>query len=195
MSRFRSFVIRFGAPLVVVAGVAGVMAARRAATLRNTLELWADSLKHGSGPLSMDVPFVPAYLDGRKIGSLESLRLERHEPRVVDSLRLVIDLGHYAADDPEVRGCAFQLTTFDPGEYKHALECAADTSGLVRFGRVVFTQGGDAPLYLSATELACAPWTDRAEAECIHQQVQEKVRRDVRRARDEIRQNVRVRVR
>ena len=91
MSRFRSFVIRFGAPLVVVAGVAGVLAARRAVTLRNTLEVLADSLKHGSGPLSMEVPFVPAYLDGRKIGSLESLRLERHEPRAVDSLRLVID--------------------------------------------------------------------------------------------------------
>ena len=195
MSRFRSFVIRFGAPLVVVAGVAGVMSARRAANLRNTLQLWADSLKHGSGPLSMEVPFVPAYLDGRKIGSLESLRLERHEPRAVDSLRLVIDLAQHAADDPDIRGCTFQLMTFDPGEYKHALECAADTTGLVPFGRVVFTQGGEAPLYLSATELACAPWTDRAEAECIHQQVQEKVRRDVRRARDEIRQNVRVRVR
>jgi hypothetical protein len=180
---------------VVVAGVAGVMAARRAANLRNTLELWADSLKHGSGPLSMDVPFVPAYLDGRKIGSLESVRLERHEPRAVDSLRLVIELAHHASDDPEVRGCTFQLVTFDPSEFKNALECAADTTGLVPFGRVVFTQGGEAPLYLSATELACAPWTDRSETECIHERVQDQVRRDVRRARDEVRRNLRVRVR
>ena len=195
MSRFRSFVIRFGAPLVVVAGVAGVLAARRAVTLRNTLEVLADSLKHGSGQLSMEVPFVPAYLDGRKIGSLESLRLERHEPRAVDSLRLVIDLADVASADPEVRGCTFQLVTFDPGEFKRALECVSDTAGLVAFGRVVFVQGGEAPLYVSLTELACAPWTDRADSACIHERVREQVRRDIRRARDEMRRNIRVRVR
>jgi hypothetical protein len=195
MSRFRSFVIRFGAPLVVVAGVAGVLAARRAVTLRNTLELWTDSLKHGSGPLALGVPFVPAYLDGRKIGSLDSLRLERHQPRVVDSLRLVIDLAGGASDDPDVRGCAFQLVTFDPSEFKRALECASDTVGLVPFGRVVFAQGGEAPLYLGAGELACAPWTDRADADCIRERVQEQVRREMRRARDEMRSNIRVRVR
>ena len=191
MSRFRSFVIRLGAPLVVVAGVAGVLAARRAATFRNTVALWADSLKHGSGPLALGVPFVPAYLDGRKIGSLDSLRLERHQARAVDSLRLVIDLAGGASADPEVRACAFQLVTFDPGEFKRALECASDTVGLVPFGRVVFVQGGEAPLYVSAGELACAPWTDRADSACIRERVQEQVRRDVRRARDEMRRSLR----
>ncbi len=195
MSRFRSFVIRFGAPLVLVAGVAGVLAARRAITLRNTIELWADSLKHGSGPLALNLPFVPAYLDGRRIGSLSGLRLERHEPRTVDSLRLVIDLAGGASDDPQVRGCTFQLATFDPGEFKHALECAPDSTGLVPFGRVVFAQGGEAPLYVSANELACAPWTDRADSACIGERVQEQVRREMRRARDEMRRNIRVRVR
>ncbi len=195
MSRFRSFVVRFGAPLVVVAGVAGALAARRAVTLRNAIESWADSLKHGSGPLAVGVPFVPAYLDGRKIGSLDSLRLERHEPRTVDSLRLVIDLAGAAAAATQVRECSFQLVTFDPGDFKRALACASDTTGLVRFGRVVFVQGGEAPLYVSATELACAPWTDSADAVCIRERVQEQVRRDVQRARDEIRRNVRVRIR
>lgn len=195
MSRFRSFVIRFGAPLVLVAGVAGVVAARRAVTLRHTIELWADSLQQGSGPLSLGVPFVPAYLDGRRIGSLDSLRLERHQPRTVDSLRLVIDLAPGAEGDPAVSGCTFQLVTLDPGELKHALQCASDTVGLVPFGRVVFVQGGDAPLYVSAGELACASWTDRADSACIREQVQEQVRRDIQRARDEIRRNIRVRVR
>lgn len=195
MSRFRSFVIRFGAPLVLVAGVGGAFAARRAVTLRNTVELWADSLKHGSGPLAVAVPFVPAYLDGRKIGELDSLRLERHEPRTVDSLRLVIDLAGWASEDPDVRGCRFQLVTFDPGEFKHALECASDTAGLVPFGRVAFVEGGQAPLYVSAVELGCAPWAQPADSACIRERVQEQVRRDVRRARDEIRRNVRVRVR
>src|SRR3990172_2562841 len=101
MSRFRSFIIRFGAPLVLVAGGAGGPGARRAVTLRNTIELWADSLKHGSGPLALGLPFVPAYLEGRKIGSLNSVRLERHEPRTVDSLRLAIDLAEGASNDPE----------------------------------------------------------------------------------------------
>lgn len=195
MSRLRSLVIRFGAPLVVVAGVAGVLAARRAVALRNTIGLWADSLKHGSGPLALGVPFVPAYLDGRKIGSLDSLRLERHQPRAVDSLRLVIDLAREAADDPDVRGCTFQLVTFDPGDFKRALECASDTAGLVPFGRVVFVQGGEAPLYVSADELGCAPWTDRADTACIRERVQEQVQRDIRRARDEMRRSIRVRVR
>lgn len=195
MSRFRSFVIRFGAPLVLVAGVAGVLAVRRAATLRNTIELWADSLKQGSGPLALGVPLVPAFLEGRRIGSLDSLRLERHQPRTVDSLRLVIDLARSAEGDATVSGCTFQLVTFDPGEFKHALECASDTAGLVPFGRVVFVQGGEAPLYVSAGELACAPWADRADSACIRERVQEQVRRDMRRARDEMRRNLRVQVR
>ena len=100
-----------------------------------------------------------------------------------------------ASADPEVRGCTFQLVTFDPGEFKRALECVSDTAGLVPFGRVVFVQGGEAPLYVSLTELACAPWTDRADSACIHERVREQVRRDLRRARDEMQRNIRVRVR
>ncbi len=195
MSRFRSFIIRFGAPLVLVAGVAGIFAARRAITLRHTIELWADSLKHGTGPLTLGVPLVPAYLDGRRIGSLDSVRLDRHEPRTVDSLRLLIDLSRDAGSDPGVRSCTFELTTFDPGEFKQALECAADTAGLVRFGRVVFTQGGQALLYVSATELACAPWTDRSNGACVSARVQRQVQRDLQRAREEMRRNMRVRIR
>lgn len=195
MSRFRSFVIRFGAPLVLVVGVAGAFAARRATALKSTVRLWADSLEHGAGPLTLSVPFVPAYLEGRRIGSLDSVRLERHEPRAVDSLRLVIDLSSAARQDPGIRSCAFQLVTFDLGEFNHALECAADTAGLVRFGRIVFTQGGNAPLYVSAEELRCAPWTDHTDTACVGARVQQQVRRDMRRARDEMRRHMRVRVR
>lgn len=195
MSRFRSLVIRLGAPLVLVAGVAGVFAARRAAALRNTIELWADSLKQGSGPLALGVPFVPAYLEGRRIGSLDSVRLDRHQPRTVDSLRLVIDLSRNAEADPGVRTCTVELVTFDPGEFNHALSCAADTVGLVRFGRVVFLQGGEAPLYVGAGELACAPWTDHSDPSCVRARVQRQVQRDLQRARDEMRRNLRVRIR
>src|SRR5574341_730146 len=176
MSRFRSFVIRLGAPLVLIAGVAGVMAARRANAFHHTVELWADSLQHGTGPLTIGVPFLPAYLEGRRIGSLDSVRLERHVPRVVDSLRLVINLSREALDVPG-RSCRIQLVTFDPGEFKHALECVPDTAGLVPFGRVAFVQGGEAPLYVSATELACAPWTDHTGGDCISARVQRQVRR------------------
>jgi hypothetical protein len=188
MSRFRSFVIRFGAPLVLVAGVAGAFAARRAVILKHSMELWADSLKLGSGPLTLEVPFVPAYLEGRKIGSLKSVRLERHEPRTVDSLRLVIGLSREAVNDPGVRGCTFELVTFDPGEFKRALECAPDTAGLVPFGRVAFEQGGEATLYVATTELACAPWTDdKDRGECIGARVRRDVQRDLQRVREEMR--------
>ncbi len=195
MSRFRSFVIRLGAPLVLVAGVAGVLAARRTVALRHGIELWADSLKHGAGPLTLSVPFVPAYLEDRRIGSLDSVRLDRHQPRTVDSLRLVIDLSGDAGADPGVRSCTFQLVTFDPGAFKHALECAPDTAGLVPFGRVVFVQGGQATLYVSATQLACAPWTDRTDGACISDRVQRQVQRDLQRAREELRRNLRTQLR
>jgi hypothetical protein len=187
MSRFRSFIIRFGAPLVLLAGVAGALTARRAITFKHTFQLWADSLKQGSGPLTLEVPFLPAYLDGRRVGSLKSLRLERHEPRTVDSVRLVIDLSRRAVDDAAVRGCRFELVTFAGGDYKHALVCAADTAGLVTFGRVSFEQGGESPLYVNRAELACAPWTGRAgQGDCIGARVRRDVQRDMDRMRREL---------
>jgi hypothetical protein len=191
MSRFRSFMIRFGAPLVLVVGVGGAFAARRAVTLKHSMEHWADSLKHGSGPLTLEVPFVPTYLEGRKIGSLRSIRLERHEPRTVDSLRLVIDLSRKAANDPAVRACTFELVTFDPGDFKRALECAPDTAGLVPFGRVAFQQGGGGTLYVSGAELGCAPWTaGQDRGECISARVRERVERDVQRVKERMRRNL-----
>ncbi len=191
MNRFRTFVIRFGAPLVLVAGVAGAFAARRAVTLKHSLETWADSLKHGSGPLALDLPFVPAYLDGRRIGAIRSVRLERHEPQSVDSLRLVIDLSGQAANDAAVQGCTFELVTFDPGDLKRALVCAPDTAGLVPFGRVAFEQGGEATLYVSGAELACAPWTkNQDQGQCISARVRRQVDRDLRRMREQMRQSL-----
>lgn len=191
MSRFRTFIIRFGAPLVLLVGTAGFFAARRATTLKHSMELWADSLQHGSGPLTLQLPFVPAYLQGRHIGSLRSVRLERHQPRTVDSLRLVIDLSRGSADDIGLRSCTFELVTFDPGDLKRALECAPDTAGLVRFGKVAFEQGGEAALYVSAAELPCAPWTDHQDrGECISARVRRDVQRDMERVREEIRRQV-----
>lgn len=191
MSRFRSLVIRLGAPLVLILGIGGFWAARRATVLKQSLTLWADSLERGSGPLALSVPLLPAYLEGRRIGSLDSVRLDRHEPRTVDSLRLVIRLSRSIATDDRVRHCAFHLVTFDPGDFKHALECAADTAGLVGFGHVAFTQGGDAPLYVARADLACAPWTDQAAGACISRRVERRVQRDLQRARDRVRVRVR----
>lgn len=191
MSRFRTFIIRFGAPLVLVVGVAGAFAARRAVTLKHSLEIWADSLKHGSGPLTLDLPFVPAYLQGRRIGAIRSVRLDRHQPQSVDSLRLVIDLSRGAASDASVRGCTFELMTFDPGDLKQALECAPDTAGLVPFGRVAFEQGGESTLYVSGAELACAPWTQHQDpGECISARVRRHVDREMQRVRMEMQRNL-----
>ena len=165
MSRVRSFSIRFGAPLVLIVGVGAVVLGRRAIQLKHALQEWGDSLSKGSGPVTIGIPFVPAYLDGMKIGSIDSVRLERHEPHTVDSLRLVVALSDAPAA-AQARQCAFELVSFDPGDFKRALGCAADTAGLVPFGRVTFTGGGAAPLYVPRDELACAPWTDRADPAC-----------------------------
>lgn len=172
---------------MLLVGVAGAFAARRAVTLKHSMELWADSLKHGSGPLTLQLPFVPAYLGGRHIGSLRSVRLERHQPRTVDSLQLVIALSRGSANDALLRGCTFELETLDPGDLKRALECAPDTAGLVPFGRVSFEQGGGGALYVSASELACAPWTDSKDrGECISARVRRQVQRDMQRVRVEM---------
>ena len=188
MSRIRNFIIRFGAPLVLLVGVAGALAARRAITFKHTVQLWADSLKQGSGPLTLEVPFLPAYLDGRRVGSLKSLRLERHEPRTVDSLQLVINLAQAAVNDPAVTGCRIELVNFDAGDFKHALTCATDSAGLVPFGRVSFEQGGGSTLYVKGAELACAPWTGRADqGDCIGARVRRDVQREMQRVQQEMR--------
>jgi hypothetical protein len=190
VSRFRSFLIRFGAPLVLVAGIGGIMLARRAIQLKHSIQEWSDSLSKGSGPVAIGIPFVPAYVDGARIGSLDSVRLERHEPRTVDSLRLVVALSHAPAAGA-ARQCAFELVSFDPGDFKHALTCVTDTAGLVPFGRVVFAAGGGAPLYVPSDELACAPWTDRGDPACVAQRVQVQVRRDMERMRRQLREQLR----
>jgi hypothetical protein len=190
VSRVRSFLIRFGAPLVLIAGIGAIVLGRRAIQLKHSLQEWGDSLSKGSGPVAIGIPFVPAYLDGMKIGSLDSVRLERHEPHTVDSLRLVVALSD-ARTASQARQCAFELVSFDPGDFKHALECAADTAGLVPFGRVTFTNGGEASLYVARDELACAPWTDRSDAACVQRRVQIQVRRDMEKMRREMRDRMR----
>ena len=189
VSRLRSFFIRFGAPLVLVVGIGATVAGRRAIQLKQSIREWADSLSKGSGSVAMGVPFVPAYLDGARIGSLDSVRVERHEPRTVDSLRLVVDLSHAPAAT-QARACAFELVSFDPGEFRHALTCVTDTAGLVPFGRVAFTQGGAAPLYVARDELACAPWADRTDPACVQRRVQVRVQRDMQRMQERMRQRM-----
>ena len=128
---------------IVLAGVGAIVLGRRAIQLKHALQEWGDSLSKGSGPVTIGIPFVPAYLDGMKIGSIDSVRLERHEPHTVDSLRLVVALSDAPAA-AQARQCAFELVSFDPGDFKRALGCAADTAGLVPFGRVTFSGGGGA---------------------------------------------------
>ncbi len=190
MSRFRAFFIRFGAPLVLVAGIGTVVLARRAVQLKHSVQQWVDSLSKGSGPVAIGIPFVPAYLDGARIGSLDSVQVQRHAPGTVDSLRLVVGLSDAPAAR-RARQCGFELVSFDPGEFRHALRCVTDTAGLVAFGRVAFTEGGGAPLYVGREELACAPWADRANAACVRQRVQIQMRRDMRRMRDQMRRQIR----
>jgi hypothetical protein len=190
VSRARSFFIRFGAPLVLIVGIGAIVLGRRAIQLKHSLQEWGDSLSKGSGPVAMGIPFVPAYLDGMKIGSLDSVQLQRHEPHTVDSLRLVVALSDAPAAS-QARRCAVELVSFDPGDFKHALACVADTAGLVPFGRVSFTDGGGVPLYVPRDELACAPWTDRSDATCVRHRVQIQVRRDMEKMRRQMRDQMR----
>jgi hypothetical protein len=155
-----SYRIRYlvSAPLILIAGLTVFFWGRRAAALGGRVHAWADSLNKGSGPVRIDLGYIPVYIGGKKIGMLDTVVVQRHVHGSVDSLRLVVRKGTSAAS-ASFESCAVRLISpdrFDPGAYKQALQCAADTTGLARFGQIVFAKGVEAPLYMNADDVTCS---------------------------------------
>jgi len=193
MSTFRRIMISVGAPLVVVAGLALLWGVRNASQLKAQIETWADSLQHSPNPVTMDLSFLPMYIEGHRIGKLDALVVQRHAPGTVDSVRIDIATGGHV-DPQEFANCRLHLDpdAFDrdgPLGFKHALSCVEDTSEMVRFGSVNL-EGLDEvlALYLNAADLPCKHMAEGA-AECT--QLQDEIQK----LREEIRREVRIRVR
>lgn len=194
MSNFRRAFIVVGAPLVVVAGLLVIWGARTAASLKAQVETWADSLEHSPNPVTMRLSFLPVYIGGEKVGKLEQVIIQRHEPGTVDSVRIAITTSDHA-DLARLADCRLHLDpdAFDrsgPLGYKHALSCVADASELVRFGSVALTGlGEEFALYLDSADLPCQHMAGDAAQGCTE------FRQQILRLKQEIRDEIRVDIR
>jgi len=202
MTGLRKLWVRIAAPVVLLGGIGAIAGVTRAREMKAYLRTFADSLEHGSGPLSLRVRFVPFYVDGERIGFVNTLHIARHEPGSVDSVLLEVD-PRSDARVARAADCTLRLRTFDPGSFKRALSCESEPGNMIRFGSVRLGEGSPAvALYLRPREHACAPWQKdreacraarrdamsdvqaevdqvRAEAERIRVQVREQVREQV----------------
>jgi hypothetical protein len=186
--------VAVGAPLVVVIGLGVMWGIRNASQLKAQIEAWADSLEHSPNPVTMDLAFLPAYVDGDKVGKLDAIVIQRHEPGTVDSVRIMIaSSGDHVAD--QLAGCALHLdpdalSEDGPFGFKHALECVTDTAQLVRFGSVALEGlSQDLALYLDGDDLPCDHMVAGDTGACTE------VGKEIHRLRDEIRNEVRVNIR
>ena len=193
MSMFRRILVSIGAPLVVVAGLGVLWGYRNASTLKAQIEAWADSLEHSPNPVTMTgLRFIPMYVEGHRVGKLDAVVIERHEPGTVDSIRIMVAGGDHEL--ARLEECQLQLDpdAFDsegPLGLKNALQCVTDTADLVRFGSVAFEEANrELALYLSGEDLPCSHMGSDAPAECTQ------IREEIQKLRDEIRQEVRIRV-
>jgi hypothetical protein len=199
MTRLRRVWVRVAAPAVLLGGIGIMTGASRARDVKAYLRTFADSLEHGSGPVELRVRFVPFYVEGERLGFVNRLQIARHEHGTVDSIRVTVsprshDWVGRAAD------CHLRLSSFDPGDFKHALACESDSMDLVPFGSVQFDRTPVAvPLYLEQVDLACAPWhQDRSACRAARDARRAEVRAEVARVRSEaqrIRAEVQTRVR
>lgn len=193
MSATRRIFVAIGAPVVVVVGLVGIWGARNAAQLKHQIDMWNDSLQHSPNPVTMDLPAVPLWVGGERIGSLRSIVVERHAPGTVDSLQVRIALSE-GQDADRWASCYFR---FDPDEFDRrgplgflqATQCLDAPGDLVRFGTVRFTNmNRTAGLYLAASDLPCEHMGTESEA-CSE------LNRDIRKAMTDLRGEIRMHIR
>lgn len=193
MSAARRIFVAIGAPTVVIVGLAAIWGARNAAQIKHQIESWNDSLEHSANPVVMDLPAIPIWVGGERIGRLESITVERHAPATVDSLQVRIslsenqDISHWA-------GCSFQFDpdAFDrkgPLGFLQATQCLDSPGDLVRFGTVSFAgTNQSARLYLAADDLPCEHMAEETEA-CSQ------LNQDIRKAMTDLKSQIRMHIR
>jgi hypothetical protein len=148
--------IALGALAIFVVGMIGLSVVRRGIGR-------VHGVVHGSGPISIPLPFVPFKLQGDKLGSLERVTLRREAPNRVTSVELEVKLSDSALARG-LEGCRLAANVdrkvpgppgidthgrpFGEGSFWCAKEDSADTS-LVEYGQAVFHPGDvTVPLFL-----------------------------------------------
>jgi hypothetical protein len=194
MSTFRRVFVSIGAPLVVIAGLGILWGVRNASALKTQIEAWADSLEHSPNAVEMKgLTFIPVYVEGNRVGKLDAVVIQRHEPGTVDSINIAV--AGTGADLARYEDCHLQLDpdAFDekgPLGIKNALQCVQDTSEMVRFGTVDFEDlNRKFALFMNDSDLPCEHMSQDSGVDCTQ------LREEIHRLRDEIRQEVRIRVR
>jgi hypothetical protein len=190
MSATRRFLILLAAPLVVVVGLSAVWGAENATELKAQIEEWMDALENSPDAVTMNLSFIPAYVDGERVGMLRTVVVQRQSAGEVDAVDLVIEVGEAGIGD--LAACSFQLDpdAFEhsgPWGFKHALECIDDTEGLIPFGSVAISDFDfQATLYIDAADVPCSNAGPDLGAACS-----DEIRTNIRRLRDEIRTDIR----
>lgn len=190
MSATRRFFIVLGAPLVVIVGLSAVRGVQSASHLKAQIEEWVDAFEHSPDAVTMNLSFVPAYVDGDKVGMLRTVVIQRQKAGEVDAVDLVIEVGDRGIG--ELASCSFQFDpdAFDhsgPWGFKHALECIDDTEGLVPFGTVAISDADfQVTLYLDPSDVPCSSAGADLGAVCS-----DEIRNSIHRLRDEIRTDIR----
>ena len=219
MKPVRRLMIAVGAPLILLVGLGVTWGVRKGSGLVRQIEAWGQSFEHSSDPVELRVSGFPIistmYVDGRKVGKLDRIVVLRNAPGEMDSLRIVAildeeHLAHLAGCQIEVDPEAIQ-DGFPTEGWKQIMQCVSDTEGLAPFGSVVF-EGTDraAPLFVARHYLPCEDLVEvsaegggvavsvsenvRAAVECARAD-RDRARAKVARLRDEIRRDVRKRVR
>ncbi len=161
MTTSRKLVIWLGAPMVVLVGLVGLWGARNAAAVKRQIVEWADSLEQSANPVAMHLGFIPMYVDGKKVGTLSTVVVQRDRPGAVDSVRLVVEPLEGQALAGWLEGCRFRLDPqaleqHGPFGLKRAVRCISDTTGLAPFGTVVLAGAGrEVGLFMWPEQLPC----------------------------------------
>lgn len=149
--------IAVGALVVFIAGLATFQIVRGGRRVTEYGRDVIDSIKHGSGPVAVRLPFVPIFVDGQRLGTLDSVVLLRHERDSIEGLRVVVRPGDGGARE-RLAGCTIEITSLEHFDLGRALSCAGDTMGLAPFGTVIADHKGH-PLFIRESELASEAWT------------------------------------
>ncbi len=200
MSPIRRMMISIGAPLILVVGIGVAWGVRKGSAMVHELEAWGQEWEHSSEPVRLHVADFPVistlYVDGDKVGKFEDIVIMRQEPRKVDSLRIVVSVPDVAKAE-QLSDCQLMIDpqaledTFPLEGWKQVVNCVTDTEGLVRFGSMVL-EGLDEELTLMLEQhnLPCDHMSDTEACSDL-----DRLRDDMVRLREEIKRDVRKRVR
>lgn len=147
-------------PIIFFAGIAFFWGGKAAVDVRDRVEDWSHQLRHSHEPVVMDMPSVPLipplYVDGERVGRIETVVVGRDRPGAIDSVRVVASVS--AEHIRQLVDCALRLrlSSIDGRGYTQALNCADETAGLEPFGSLV-VEGSNlvVPIVVSAEDLPC----------------------------------------